>query len=376
MREKRFTVRALIVTAALTLVLTLGGVALAAWLHLGSGGLAVLESMELIHHYFPGDHSRAQTAEDAIQGMVDGLGDRWSYYLTADEYAAREEWMENTYVGVGVTYTASEDGTAMEILEVTPGSPAEAAGLLAGERIVAIDGQALNGENMDRLVRGIQEQVGRDVTLTVLSADGVSRQVTVRTGRVLEPPAQGVLLEDDIGYVRIDNFNSGAAAAVRETVEELIGQGARALLFDVRYNPGGYVTEVTGALDYLLPEGPIFMEWRKGGPVRTIYSDAACVDLPMAVLVNADSYSAAELFAAQLRESGGAVLIGQPTCGKGYYQQTFRLPGGGALNLSSGFYTTGSGASLIGTGVTLDVAEEEPEAQVERAVQCLREKLG
>ncbi len=376
MKKKRFSPIALIITAALTAALTLGAVALTAWLRLGPGGLAVLKSMDLIDTRFPGDHDPSQTAADAIAGMVEGLDDRWSRYLTKEEYEMWNRQLENAYVGVGLTYRVNDESTAMVIVSLVPCGPAETAGLMVGESITAIDGQALTAENLSALVNTIGSERGKATTFTVAAADGATRQVTVRAAQVESPSASGELLESGIGYVRLDNFYQGTAASAKVAVEDLRAQGAKALLFDVRYNPGGYVTELTELLDYLLPEGPVFAERTKDGPVRTIHSDAGCVDLPMAVLINADSYSAAELFAAQLRESVGATLIGQQTCGKGFYQQTFPLPDGSALNLSTGLYTTGGGLSLIGVGLTPDVVEADPVAQMERAVESLKEKLG
>lgn len=376
MKEKRFTPKAIIITAAVTMVLTLILMALTAWLRLGPGGLAVLRSMDLINAKFPGDHDPSRTSEDAIQGMVDGLDDRWSLYLTKEEYQAWNRQKENAYVGVGLTYQVNEDRTAIDIISLVSGGPAEQAGLAVGESITAIDGQALTDENLESLVATIGTELGKEITFTLLAADNTTRQVTVRTAKVESVSASGEMLENGIGYVRLENFYQGSAASAKTAVSELVDQGAKALLFDVRYNPGGYVSELTELLDYLLPEGPIFAERSKNGPVWTVDSDAARVDLPMAVLINADSYSAAELFAAQLRESVGAALIGQQTCGKGFYQQTFPLPDGSALNLSTGFYTTGGGVSLIGTGLVPDIVEADSVAQMERAVESLNEKLG
>lgn len=376
MKEKRFTPLALIITAALTLVLTLAAVALTAWLRLGPGGLAVLESMELIQDRFPGAYDRDELAGEAIRAMVDSLGDRWSGYLTAEEYDAMNRRRENAYVGVGLTYRANETRTAMLILALISGGPAQQSGILEGEQITAIDGQALTDENFDDLVGSIPEEPDEVVTFTVLDAQGASREVTVTTAKVESSPVETELLDSGVGYVRLSNFYTHSAQATCDAVDELVAQGARALLFDVRSNPGGYVSELTELLDYLLPEGPIFTQRDKNGSVEVIESGANCVDLPMAVLINADSYSAAELFAAQLRESVDAPLIGEQTCGKGYYQQTFALPNGGALNLSTGAYTTGGGVSLVGVGLTPDVAETDWTAQEQRGEEILTEKLG
>ena len=132
-------------------------------------------------------------------------------------------------------------------------------------------------------------------------------------------------------------------------------QGATSLVLDVRSNPGGYITELIDILDYMLPQGPVFVERPRWGSETVYESDEACVDLPMVVLVDANSYSAAELFAAQLRESAQVPIVGEVTSGKGYAQLTFPLLNGGGLGLSVSAYCTGSGHSLIGEGITPDV---------------------
>lgn len=375
MKEKRFTVATLVLTALITLTLTLGGVALTAWLRLGPGGLAVLEGMELIQSRFVGELEE-DVAGSALSGMVEGLGDRWSSYLSPEAYEDMTRRRENAYVGVGLTYQWEGETPVMRVVELTEGGPAEAAGIRVGDRITAVDGQTFTLDNALALAAGISQGEGEAVTFTVLDEAGAERQVTVIRAKVESDPVTYELLEGGVGYVRLANFYDHSAQRTKAAVDDLVAQGAKALLFDVRSNPGGYVGELTELLDYLLPEGPIFAEHTKDGPVRVTQSDEACVELPMAVLINADSYSAAELFAAQLRESVAAPLIGQQTCGKGYYQQAFPLPNGGALNLSTGMYTTGGGKSLIGVGLTPDVEEADVQRQLELAVETLREKVG
>ncbi len=376
MKDKRFTPIALVITAAVTLVLTLAAVALTAWLRLGPGGLAVLESMDLIRDRFVGEYDEDEVIDTALDAAVEALGDRWSLYLDAEAYAKMLETRQNSYVGVGLTYTAAEDLTYMEIIAVTPGGPAQEAGLQVGERITAIDGQALTAENFDALVASISAATDRSVAFTVLDGAGKSRTVSMKAAEVNTQSVEYELLDDGVGYVRLFNFYAGSAQSAKDAVDDLAARGAKALLFDMRSNPGGYVDELTDLLDHLLGEGPIFTEHTKNGPVKTIESDEQCVDLPMAVLINADSYSAAELFAAQLRESVDAPLIGQQTCGKGYYQQSFSLPNGGGLNISTGMYATGAGNSLIGVGLVPDVSETDPERQMEQALACLEERMG
>lgn len=375
MREKRFTFAAIALTALITLTLTLGGVALTAWLRLGPGGLAVLEGMELIQSRFVGE-PQEDVAGAALTGMVSGLGDRWSAYLSPEDYAEMNRRRENVYVGVGLTYQWESDPPVMRIISLVEGGPAQSAGIRVGECITAIDAQTFTRENAETLAASIAQGEGQGVTFTVRDSQGAQRQVTVIRARVDSDPVSYELLEGSVGYIRLANFYDNSAQRAREAVEALVEQDAKALLFDVRSNPGGYVHQLTELLDYLLPQGPIFAEHTKDGPVHVTQSDAQCVELPMAVLVNGDSYSAAELFAAQLRESAAAPLVGQQTCGKGYYQQAFPLPNGGALNLSTGMYTTGGGLSLIGVGLTPDVVEDDLQLQLERAVEILQEKVG
>lgn len=376
MKEKRFTLRAIVITAAVTLVLTLAAVELTAWFCLGPGGLAMLQSRQLIQSRFVGEYDQEQVTEATLDAMVEALGDRWTGYLTPQEYTAMKQRRENAYVGVGLTYQQEDDPVAMRIVSLTEDGPAQAAGLQVGEAIVAIDGQTLTGENFDDLVATIGTKQGQTILFTVLDSQGESREVQVTTARVETSPVEYELLDSGVGYVRLANFYQNSARQTCEAVDDLVEQGATALLFDVRYNPGGYVSELTELLDHLLPQGPIFAEHTKNGPTRVTQSDEACVELPMAVLINADSYSAAELFAAQLRESVDAPLVGVQTCGKGYYQQSFPLVNGGALNLSTGMYTTGGGVSLIGVGLTPDVVEEDDHAQLERAVELLLRETG
>ena len=373
-RTKRFRLRSIIITAALSVVLTLGAVALALWLLLGTQGLAVATGALLINTGFVGEYDKDAMADAALDSMVESLGDRWSYYADAEKYEALRERRSNSYVGVGVTVIYMEDG--VHIQEVTEGGPAEKAGLLAGEIIIAADGQDLTGENAQNASSFIQGEAGTKVVLTVLDAQGNSRQVTVKRARIQKDPVTYKMLAGNIGYVALDNFYKGSADHVKEAVEDLVEQGAAALLFDMRDNPGGYVSELTDLLDYLLPKGPIFRSGTRMGPKRTVKSDADCVDLPMAVLINGDSYSAAELFAAQLRESVDAPLIGRATCGKGYSQQTFWLPGGRGLNISTKTYYTGAGVSLIGVGLIPDVEVEltgPEDNQLDAALQVLSE---
>ena len=342
-----------------------GGVTLTvAWQALGQDGQALLQAYRLVTGKFVGEYDQRTMVESTLENMVTALGDRWSGYLDPQEAQRVKTARANTYVGIGVT-VGQEPEDGLEILRVTEGGPAQAAGLAPGEIIRGVDGQAITAENRADLVNAIQGEAGTTVTLEVEGADGARRTVEVTRQEIHGLTAAWTMLADQVGLVSIQNFYSGTADLVRQGVEELQAQGARALVFDLRNNPGGYVTELTEILDFLLPEGTIFISRTNDGEETVYTSDAACVDLPMAVLVNAESYSAAEFFAAELREAAGAVVAGEQTSGKGYSQVLFTLADGSAISLSTARYYTGSGISLIGTGVTPEplVALSQEEAQ-------------
>ena len=375
MRTKRFSALHLIILLPVTMLLT-AGVLLAVFYGIfGKEGLSLLEGLYLVNSRFVGEYDETQVVDSALSGMVDGLGDRWSYYLTEEEYEAQNQRRTNQYVGIGVTVNyESEDG--LTIVEVTEGGPAEAAGLQSGEVITAVDGFSLAGEARYEGAERIQGEEGTTVTLEVLGTDGETRTVEVTRASLDSDPVTAKMLEGNVGYAALANFYDHSADRLKEEVTRLQEEGAEELVFDMRNNGGGYLSELTEMLDFLLPEGPIFISRDRAGNEEVTQSDAACVDLPMAVLVNANTYSAAEFFAAELQEQGVAVIVGEPTSGKGYSQQTFALPHGGAMAISTGAYFTGSGTSLIGTGLTLDwevYLTDEGDAQLEAALDLLEQ---
>lgn len=343
-----------------------GGVTLTvAWQALGQDGQALLQAYRLVTGKFVGEYDQRTMVESTLENMVTALGDRWSGYLDPQEAQRVKTARANTYVGIGVT-VGQEPEDGLEILRVTEGGPAQAAGLAPGEIIRGVDGQTITAENRADLVNAIQGEAGTTVTLEVEGTDGARRTVEVTRQEIHGLTAAWTMLADQVGLVNIQNFYSGTADLVRQGVEELQAQGARALVFDLRNNPGGYVTELTEILDFLLPEGTIFISRTNDGEETVYTSDAACVDLPMAVLVNAESYSAAEFFAAELREAAGAVVAGEQTSGKGYSQMLFTLADGSAISLSTARYYTGSGISLIGTGVTPEPLVELSQEEAQR----------
>ena len=300
------------------------------------------------------DEADVTAMEDAAAAaMVKATGDKWSYYIPADEYEAYQERMANAYVGVGITIQAAEEGGFL-IVGVTPGGPAEEAGLQIEDIVVAVEGQDVRAFTTTEVRDVVKGKEGTFVSMTVLR-QGAEVTLSVERRKVQTPVASGEMLTETVGLVTIENFDSRCAEETIAMIESLMAEGAEKLIFDVRNNPGGYASELVKVLDYLLPEGELFRTLRYDGKENVDYSDEKHLDVPMAVLVNADSYSAAEFFAAALAEYDAAIVVGEQTTGKGNFQQTYQLSDGSAVALSVGKYFTPKGVSLADTGVTPDI---------------------
>lgn len=361
--KKVWKVLSYVLVAALSSCITLAAAAHAApggIIGVATGATGKLDQLEsLIEERFIGEVDTTAIEDAAAEAMVDALGDRWSYYISAADYQSYAEQMANAYVGIGVTITVTEDNSGFKIVQVNETGPAYEAGLLAGDYMVAVDGvdvREMTTSECSTLVKG---EAGTTVDITV-DREGEELTFTVERRQVLIQVATGEMLEGNIGLVTIANFDSRCADETIAAVEDLLDQGATALIFDVRNNGGGYANQLVKVLDYLLPEGDLFRTVDYLGNEDVDTSDADCLeDIPMAVLVNGESYSAAEFFAAALSEYGVAVVVGEQTCGKGYYQVTYKLSDGSAVGLSIGKYFTPNGVSLAEEGgITPDIVVE------------------
>ena len=341
--------------------------------------------------YFIDDYDEQKLADAAASAMVTATGDRWSYYLSAAEYQSYEESMNNAYVGIGVTIQLDEEAGGLRIQSVTADSPAYRAGLQVGDLLLEAEGQKtveLGTTGTQSLVRG---EEGTTVHLKIQRGEETFELDVLRESIQVEV-ASCHMLSDDIGYVKINNFDARCFDETSACIDRMLAQGAKTLLFDVRFNGGGYKDEMVKILDKLLPEGVLFQSEDYAGKKETDTSDASCIELPMAVLVNRDSYSAAEFFAAALQEYGWAEVVGEKTCGKGNFQTGIPLSDGSLLNLSVGKYYTPQGRSLTDIGVTPDVEIEyddetyarlyysqlssEEDTQLQAAARILEDKIS
>lgn len=350
MKDKVLHFGSYVLVAVLATVMTLTMV----HLEIGLKPSKLSELEGLIEERFIGQADPEALEDAAADAMVNATGDRWSYYIPASQYEAYREQAENAYVGVGMTIQATEDESGFLILEVVAGGPAEEAGIQVKDLLIQVEGTDVRSATITEVGDLVKGKEGSYVSLTVLR-QGTHETVSVQRKKVQTPVATFEMLPDNIGLVTIENFDERCAEESIEAIETLLENGAEKLIFDVRNNPGGFASELVELLDYLLPEGDLFRTVRYDGKEHVDKSDADCLDIPMAVLVNSSSYSAAEFFGAALREYEAAVVVGEQTVGKGYFQTTYRLSDGSAVALSIGKYFTPKGVSLAEQGVTPDV---------------------
>ena len=347
------------------------------------------ELQAMIEERFIGETDPMVLEDAAAAAMVAATGDRWSGYIPAAEYQDYLDRIHNSYVGVGMTIRVLEDDSGFEVIRVEPNGPAAEAGVEPGDVVVAVFGQRVEGMTANDVGLMVKGEAGTTVDLTFARGEE-ELTFTMERREIQTIVAEGRMLEDGVGLVYIYNFDARCADETIAAIEALLDQGAEKLIFDVRNNPGGYASELVKVLDYLLPEGPLFRSEYYTGEVRVDESDADCLEIPMAVLMNGNSYSAAEFFAAALEEYEAAFTVGQPTTGKGYFQTTTRLSDGSAVRLSIGRYTTPNGVSLAEVGglvpnIQVDVDDEtyaeiaagilDPaeDPQIQAALEALRE---
>lgn len=304
---------------------------------------------ELIKVNYIGELDEDALIEAAARAMVEAVGDQWSYYMTAGEYKTHQEDTKNQYEGIGVTVEQEKRNGGFVIAKIESGGGGERAGIQIGDIITHVEGESVANMTTSQARERIRGKAGTRVELTI-DRNGTTHVLLVDRGEVAIRVAVPKLLGNGIGLITIANFDDRCAKETIAAIESLQAQGAKALIFDVRKNPGGYKHELVELLDYLLPEGVLFSSESTDGKKSQDTSNAACLKLPMAVLVDKNSYSAAEFFAAALAEYDWAVTVGEHTTGKGYFQTNINLSDGSAIHLSVGKYFTPKGVSLAEVG--------------------------
>jgi carboxyl-terminal processing protease len=336
-----------------------------------------------------------QLVDGAVRGMIEyGLEDPYSGYLPPSQYGQALDDLSGEFSGIGAevgmentvdpedlaSCTVVTATCAMVVVSPLDGSPAEEAGLRAGDRILAIDGRSTAGESVNSLVFEVRGEAGTDVTLTVERGDE-RLDITITRAVIDLQEVSAELLDDGIGYIRLTSFTDRAPGMFRDALQSLLDQGADGIVFDLRGNPGGYIVAAQGIGSEFVASGELLFTVESDGNVQEWRSESGILQsgqVPVVVLVDGGSASASEIVAAALQEHDRATIVGEPTFGKNTVQIWNSLPNGGGLRLTTDRWFTPNHNSVAPDGVQPDVVVPAPadptsaaDPQLDRAVSIL-----
>lgn len=340
---------------------------------------------KLIDEKYMGEVDEDALKEGLYKGYLQGLDDPYSVYYDEEETKELYETTEGEYSGIGAVLSQDLKSGVITLVQIYEDSPADKAGLKDEDILTKVGTLDVTGMDLSEVVTYIKGEKGTEVELTVLRGEDAD-EVTVTAVRdtVEAQTVEYEMLEDQIGYLAVSEFDSVTYGQYEEALEALSDQGMEGLVVDLRNNPGGNLNTVCDMLDLVLPEGTIvYMEDKEGKRQTYSSDDAHQLDVPMAVLVNGNSASASEIYAGAIQDHEAGTIVGTQTYGKGVVQQIFDLGDGTSVKLTIAEYFTPKGRSINGEGVTPDLEveyepdEKDPEAdnQLEAAAEAVKQAV-
>lgn len=320
---------------------------------------------EIIDEKFYFEASDDEEREEYIyKGIMESLDDPYSVYYTAEEYADMMESSSGSYQGIGVSIQQDVETKTLTVIRVFQGSGAEDAGMLPKDIITGVDGRELNGEDVSEVVTWIKGEPGTTVDVTVYRPSTEEELTLTIERRTIENSSISYSMkENQIGYIEVTEFCEVTSEKFRIAIDDLLAQGMKGLIVDLRNNPGGYVNVATDMCNRILDGGTIVYTEDKDGNTLEIYEadNEDSLDIPIVVLVNGNSASASEIFAGCMKDYGRATIVGTTTFGKGIVQQVIPLSDGSAVKLTIAKYFTPNGNDIHKIGIEPDVVVELPE---------------
>lgn len=361
-RKKWQTAACCLATAVVTVLTVVAAEAVLFNRLTGSASESVrfLRTMNLLKRNYNGELDNHKLFDGAIKGMVEAVGDPYTVYLDRKDYNQLSEMTEGTFGGIGIVFgKRGDDYVVISALQDNPGA---LAGIKSGDIITAIDDKYTRDLNMEQVANAIRGKQGTEVTLELKDKDGSLRKVKVIRAEIKNPSVGGQLLSNNkIGYIRIAVFNESTGADFVKKYQELEQQGMKALVLDLRGNPGGILDAGVQVAGELVPKGPIVSVIDKAGNKYVEYSELKEIKYPLAVLVDNGSASAAEIVAGAVKDTKSGTLFGVKTFGKGSVQSVYRLDNSTAVKITVANYYTPSGVSIHNVGIEPDVKVELPE---------------
>ena len=325
------------------------------------------------------------------QGFLSGLNDPYAVYYTPDELTSFLDETNGSYCGIGALVSQNVQTGVSTIVRVFEGSPAEEAGILPGDALYKVDGTEVIGMDLSLLVNNyVKGEEGSQLTITVYRENSDEYKDITLTRRPIDvQTVSGKMLDEEIGYISVVEFDRVTADQFKSKIEGLQGEGMKRLIIDLRNNPGGEVTTVVSMADYILKDGGriLTVANKKGTEETYDAEDGHSLEIPMVVLVNGNSASASEVFTGAMKDYGVATIVGTKTFGKGIVQTLMPLSDGSAIKLTTDHYYTPNGNDIHGKGIEPDleveldeeaaqevVIPEEKDNQLQKAVEVVKGK--
>jgi len=338
-----------------------------------------IESYFLIENFYLWPTENEDLIEGMLDGMVLGLGDKYSRYFSPDEFKDFRESFQGIYGGIGI-YADFVDDTVI-VVSTMKDSPGEKAGLQSGDAIIGVNGESVAGKSINEIVALIKGEPDTEVTLTIKRGEENIFDVEIVRKYIDNPTVYTEMLTEapEYGYVQIAGFSQKTYPEFLEKMNELLSNNPKGLIIDLRGNPGGELEAVVNVTGSFIPEGPVIHQVDRNGNIDSIVTSGNTLDIPIVVLTNGGTASAAEAMTGALQDNGVAYVIGTETFGKGIVQTIFPLGNGGGLEITTHKYLTAGKRDIHEVGISPDLVvelteEDTYDTQLEAAIEYLKEK--
>ena len=341
---------------------------------------------KIIDKYYLGDVDEEKLKEGAIKGYIEGLGDKYSEYISKEDM---EDYMADTtgnFVGIGIYMVQDTKSNKIMVLSPIKGGPAEKAGIQPGDYIISVDDVDYAGDQMSVAANKIKGEAGTTVKIKILR-DSETKEYELKREKITENPVEGKVLDNNIGYLEFSSFDDGTAEEFKNKYEELQKQGITSLIIDLRNNGGGIVKEALEIADYILNKDDVILYEVDKNDKETVEKSTndPIINMPIVVLTNGNTASSSEILAGALKDHGKATIVGEKTYGKGVIQQLLTLPDGSGLKITSEEYLTPNKTKINGIGIEPDEqislpdtvknvlnVEEKDDTQLQKAIETLK----
>lgn len=380
MFKKRFSIATLLVAIVIVSGFIMGSVSYLSKYYLGNWDalVQIAKTRSLIESKYMGDVDNNELNVGSVKGMVRELNDPYSYYLSAADLEELSREFEGHFSGIGIVMGKLEK--QFVVVATVDDTPAYRAGIKSGDVILAVDDKATAGEDLETVVKQVRGQDGTTVEIKLQTGTETPRTIRLVRSDIKLASVKGKMLDSQVGYIRIRTFNQETGKDFGRTYRELVNEGMKGLVLDLRSNPGGLLSSCVEVAQYLIPKGTIVSITEKNGRTTTERSNLKGKPLPMAILVDKGTASAAEIISGAAQDTKAGKLFGSTTYGKGCVQNIYKISSDTAIKLTMAKYFTPSGRSIDKIGITPDVeiapSDKTGSNQLAAGENYIREELS